>query len=42
MLLGQLPEDAGEEHVTEGCHDKHKESILVDGEVLRNGDVGDY
>lgn len=31
VLLGQPPENAGEEHVTEGCRDKHNESIFVDG-----------
>lgn len=42
VLLGQPPENAGEEHVTEGCRDKHNESIFVDGEVLGGGDVGEH
>lgn len=31
MLLGQPPENAGEEHVTERGRDKHNESIFMDG-----------
>lgn len=31
MLLVQPPENAGEEHITEGCRNKHNESIFVDG-----------
>lgn len=37
VLLGQPPENAGEEHVTEGCRDKHNESIFVDGWRERGG-----
>lgn len=37
VLLGQPPENAGEEHVTEGCGDEHNESIFVDGWRERGG-----
>lgn len=31
VLLGQPPDNAGEEHVTEGCSDEHNESVFMDG-----------
>lgn len=37
VLLGQPPENAGEEHVTERCRDKHNESIFVDGWKEKGG-----
>lgn len=42
VLLGQPPENAGEEHVTERCRDKHNESIFMDGEVLGGRDIGEH
>lgn len=41
VLLGQPPENAGEQHVTEGGSDEHNESILMHSEVLGGGDVGE-
>lgn len=37
VLLGQPPDNTGEEHVTEGCCDEHNESVFVDSWRERRG-----